>query len=445
MKLEMERGETNLNRRITALIFSAIFLFSLVFPTLAETDKKVMVVPLEKTVEKGLSSFVKRAFNEANSENVDLIIVEIDTPGGRIDAAKEIKDVILGSDIPTVALIKSQALSAGSYIALACDTIAMQPGSTLGDAEPRIGNERADEKTLSAWKEELAAVAEANNRDPKIAEAFADRDIEIEGVVEKGKLLTLTAKDAIELGMADYEVNNRKELLEKIGLENAQIISADTTVAEKISRMVTNPYVAPLLLTIGIAGIIIEVITVGFGLFGVIGILSLILFFGGHLIAGFSGWEAILLFALGLIFMVIEAFSPGFGIFGIGGLLAFITSIFLVTPSFEAALISLTVAIIGTILLVLLSLKFLTTRNLWKKIILGNKLVTEEGFVASRQDLKDYVNREGTAVTILRPAGTMELEDGTRLDVVTNGEFIERNSRVKVIKVEGNRIIVKEI
>jgi membrane-bound serine protease (ClpP class) len=432
-------------KRMTALVLSLIILFSLVFPAIADTTKKIMVVPLEKTVEKGLSSFVQRAFNEAEAENVDLIIVEIDTPGGRIDAAKEIKDVIMGSNIPTVALVKSQALSAGSYIALACDTIAMQPGSTLGDAEPRIGNERADEKTLSAWKKELAAVAEAHNRDPKIAEAFADRDIVIEGVIEKGKLLTLTPNDAIELGMADYQVANRNELLTKLGLENAQIISADPTGAERISRIVTNPYVAPILLTIGIAGIIIEVLTVGFGLFGVVGILSLILFFGGHLIAGFSGWEAILLFVLGLILMIIEAFSPGFGIFGIGGLLAFITSIFLVTPSFEAALISLTVAIIGTIVLVLISMKFFTTRNVWKKLVLGNKLVTEEGFVASREEFKDYSNREGTAITILRPAGTMELDDGTRLDVVTSGEFVEKDSRIKVIKVEGNRIIVKKI
>lgn len=434
-----------MKKRMTALVLSLIILFSLVFPAIADTTKKIMVVPLEKTVEKGLSSFVQRAFNEAEAENVDLIIVEIDTPGGRIDAAKEIKDVIMGSNIPTVALVKSQALSAGSYIALACDTIAMQPGSTLGDAEPRIGNERADEKTLSAWKKELAAVAEAHNRDPRIAEAFADRDIVIEGVIEKGKLLTLTPNDAIELGMADYQVANRNELLTKLGLENAQIISADPTGAERISRIVTNPYVAPILLTIGIAGIIIEVLTVGFGLFGVVGILSLILFFGGHLIAGFSGWEAILLFVLGLILMIIEAFSPGFGIFGIGGLLAFITSIFLVTPSFEAALISLTVAIIGTIVLVLISMKFFTTRNVWKKLVLGNKLVTEEGFVASREEFKDYSNREGTAITILRPAGTMELEDGTRLDVVTSGEFVEKDSRIKVIKVEGNRIIVKKI
>lgn len=432
-------------KRIIALALSIFLLFLVISPVIADVPHKVMVVPIEKTVEKGLSSFVLRAFTEAEKENVDYIILEIDTPGGRIDAAKEIKDIIMSSDIPTVALVKSQALSAGSYIALCCDKIAMQPGSTLGDAEPRVGSERADEKILSAWKEELGAVAEAHDRNPEIAKAFADRDMEIEGVIAKGKLLTLTPKDAIKLGMADYQVNNREELLNLLGMEKAQILSADPTVAEKISRFVTNPFVAPVLLTIGIAGLIIEVLTVGFGLFGVVGFLSLILFFGGHLIAGFSGWEAILLFVLGLIFMVIEAFIPGFGIFGIGGLLAFITSIILVSPSFEAALISLTIAIIGTIILVILSMKVLTTRNFWKKIVLGNKLVTEEGYVASRPDLSEFINQEGIALTILRPAGTIELKGGHRLDVVTVGEYIERDSKVKIIKVEGNRVIVKKI
>ncbi|MFZ7103446.1 MAG: NfeD family protein [Peptococcaceae bacterium] len=434
-----------MTKKLGALVIILVFMVLLVSPVIAAPARLVMIVPIEKTVEQGLASFVERAFQEAEKENADLIIVELDTPGGLIDAAKEIKDAIMNSKIPTAALIKSQALSAGSYIALACDHIAMQPGTTIGDAEPRVGGERADEKILSAWREELATVAEAHGRDPEIARAFADRDMEIAGIVNKDKLLTLTPKDAVRLGMADYQVADREELLGILGLEDARLISADPTVAEKVSRFVTNPYVAPVLLTIGIAGIVIEIMTVGFGIFGLIGLSSLALFFGGHLIAGFSGWEAVLLFLLGLILMVIEAFVPGFGIFGIGGLLAFITSIFLVSPGFEAALISLTIAIIGTVVLVLVSMRFLTTRNFWKRIILGNKLVTEDGYIASRQDLSQYIGEEGKALTVLRPAGTVELERGLRLDVVSGGEYIEKESRVRIIKVEGNRVIVRKI
>jgi len=428
---------------ITFLIFSILAL--IVLPCFAASPKVVMVVPLEKTVEPGLSSFVERAFEEAKKEKADLILLEIDTPGGRIDAAIDIKNLIINSKIPTAALVKGQAISAGSLITLACDHVAMQPGSTLGDAEPLIGGKRAGEKVLSEWKKELASAAEAHGRDPKIAEAFADRDMEIPDIIEKGKLLTLTPKSALELGMADYQVTSREELLETLGFAKAQVISSNPTTGEKIARFLTSPIVSPLLLTIGIAGLVIEVITVGFGVFGIIGLISLILFFGGHLIAGFSGWGAVLLFLLGLILMVIEALVPGFGIFGIGGIISLIVSIIFVSPSFEAALISLTVAIIGTFVLVLLSLKFLSTRNFWKKIVLGNRLVSEEGYIAPRQDLVDFLNKEGLALTTLRPSGTVELDDGTRLDVISAGDYIEKNSRVRVIKVEGNRMIVRKI
>ncbi len=431
-------------KKTTTFLILLVFLLLFVLPGSAADFHKVMVIPLENNIETGLASFIERAFEEAEQEDVDLVILEIHTPGGRVDAAINIKNTILNSSLPTAALIKGQALSAGSLIALACDHIAMQPGSTIGDAEPMIGTERAGEKILSAWKEELAAAAEANGRDGEIAKAFADRDMEIEGVTEKGRLLTLTPKRAMELGIADYEVANLEELLELFSLGGAQIISANPTVAERIARFVTDPVVAPVLLTLGIAGLVIEIITVGFGLFGILGIICLLLFFGGHLIAGFSGWEAILLFLLGLILMIIEAFSPGFGIFGIGGLLAFIVSIILVSPSFEAALISLTIAIIGTIALVLLSLKFLTARNFWKRIVLGDKLVTEEGYVASKQDLIEHLHKEGVSLTDLRPAGTVELDDGTRLDVVSTGDYISKGSKVKIIKVEGNRIVVRK-
>lgn len=427
------------------VVLVMFFLLSMILPSFAAPAKLVMAVPIEKTVEKGLAAFITRAFQEAEKQNVDLVLLEIDTPGGRIDAAREIKEVIMNSNIPTAALIKGQAISAGSYIALASDHIAMQPGSTFGDAEALVGGKRAGEKIMSAWKKDLASVAEAHGRNPEIAMAFADRDMEIEGVIERGKLLTLTPQDALKLGMADYQVADRDELLKTLGLEKAQIISANPTAAEKISRIVTNPFIAPLLLTIGLAGLVIEVITIGFGLFGIIGLASLGLFFGGHLLAGFSGWEAILLFLSGLILLVIEAFVPGFGIFGIGGIAAFIFSIILVSPSLEAALISLTIAIIGTIALTLLSLKFLTTRNFWDKIILGNKQVSAEGYIASKPELAQYIDREGVVLAALRPAGTIELDDGIRLDVVSAGDYILKDSRVKIIKVEGNRIVVRKI
>lgn len=435
---------TRKNKFLFLIICTLLFLNIMILPGLAQT-KNVLVIPVEDTIEKGLEAFISRAIDKGEKEQVDYVIIQLDTPGGRLDAAVDIANKINHTSLTSIALIKGRAISAGSLLALSCDIIAMQPGSTLGDAEPYIGQERAGEKILSDWRGKLEATAEAKGRNPEIAAAFADRDIEIPDVIEKGKLLTLTPEKALSLGMADYIVKDKGELMQVLGVEDANFISTAPSMAEKIARLVTNPFVAPLLLTIGLAGLIIEVITAGFGFFGIIGLTSLALFFGGHLIAGFSGWGSVLLFLIGLILLFIEIFIPGFGIFGIGGIAALITSIFLISTSFEAALISLTIAIIGTIILVLISLKFLSTRGFWKRLILGNKMKTEEGYIASSEGLRDFVNKEGIALTDLRPAGTMQLDDGQRLDVVTSGEFIARESKIKVVKVEGNRIVVQKI
>ncbi len=434
-------------RRLLSLLMLLLFLFASILPVAAISDKTVMIVPVEKTVEKGLAAFIERAFTEAKEENVDIIILEINTPGGSVDAVLDIKTTIMNSPITSVALVKGQAISAGALIALSADHIAMQPGATLGDAEMRIGNERlTDEKLLSNWKKELASAAEAQGRDPEIAMAFADRDMVIEGVIEEGKLLTLTTKEALELGMADYQVQNREELLDLFGLENPRIINADPTTTERIARFLTNPLISPILLTLGIAGLAIEFLTAGgFGIFGLIGLGSLALFFAGFIVLGMSNWTVVLLFILGILLLIGEAFAPGFGILGISGLISIIASIVLVSPSFEAALISLTVALIGTIILVPISFKFLAVRGVWQKLILGSKLGTEEGYVAAKKELADYINKEGVAINTLRPAGTVELEDGTRLDVVSSGDYIPKDSKVRIVKVEGNRIVVQKI
>ncbi len=423
-------------------LITCILLTLLPGSLLAGSAKAVYVIPIRDTIDLGLAKFVARSYAEAEKLKADMVLLEIDTPGGRVDAALQIRDTIRQSTIPTTALVKGGAISAGALITLASKTIAMQPGATIGDAEPRYGSQRADEKFVSYWAKEMAATAEVNGRDPQIAVAMADRDASIPGMVEKGKLLTLTYQEAAKVGYSDYTVKDRNELLAILGLGEARIIEAQASASEKLTRLVTNPYVAPLLLTIGIAGIIIEFLTVGWGIAGVIGLVSLALYFGGHLLAGFTGWEAVLLFLLGLILLVVEALVPGFGIFGIGGILSIIASIVLAAPSWEVGVISLVLSLVGTIVLVLLSFKVLTKRKFWNRLVLPLKYNKEEGYISQNQDLTKYVGRRGMAYTILRPAGTVELDDGTRLDVVTEGDFIPRGSKVVVDRVEGIRIIV---
>lgn len=411
----------------------------------AAASQAVYVIPVVGTIDAGQASFIERSYRDAEKVQANMVILEIDTPGGLVEAALNIRDNIRNSPVPTTALVKGGAISAGALITLACQKIAMTPGATIGAAEPRIGTERADEKFVSYFAKELAATAAANGRRTDIAEAMVDRDKKIEGLVDAGKLLTLTYQEAQKYGYADYIVDNREELLTELGLAQAEVKETQLSLSEQFMRVVTNPYVAPFLLMLGIAGIVIEVFTVGWGIAGSIGIVSLALYFGGNIMAGFSGWEAILLFLIGLILLSVEAFIPGFGVPGIGGIICMFISIIMAAPSWEAGIISLILAIVGTLILLLLSFKILRKRKFWNRLILDIKYKKEDGYIPQAKDLSRYVGAVGTAYTTLRPAGTALFEDGTRLDVVTAGEFIAKGEQIEVAAVEGIRVIVTAV
>lgn len=409
----------------------------------ASTSDVVYVVPVERVIDRGLASFVKRSYAEAEANGVKAVILEIDTPGGYINDALAIRDTINHSSVSTIAFVRGGAISAGALIALVADTLVMAPGTTIGAAEPRLGNKKADEKTVSYWAAQLAAAAEEHNRNPKVAAAMADADIEIPNLVEKGKLLTLTDKKAKELGMIDAILASREEVLSEYGLNGAQVVELNPSLAEQLARWITSPLVSSLLLTLGLAGLVIEIFTIGFGIAGTIGLLSLGLYFAGHMLAGLTGWEAILLFLLGLILLAVEALViPGFGVAGIGGIAALVVSIVLASPSLEHAVMSLVMALVGTIVLLFLSIKLLPTRNVWHRLILGIKQKRDEGYMAPRDTLKQLEGSAGVSITPLRPAGAAEV-NGERIDVVSDGGFIPPNTKVKVVKVEGTRVVVR--
>lgn len=412
----------------------------------------VYVVPIEGTIEKGLTEMLKNAFREAEEAGASLIVLEIDTPGGFVDAAQNIEKLIQDEDIPVIALVKGGALSAGALIAFSADQLYMVPGSTIGAAEPRIGTEKADEKTVSAWAARMAAqaarAAEENGRDPEraaeLARAMVDADVEIPGLVEKGKLLTLTDKQAFEWGLCDGLVSSLNDLLSQKGFEEPLVIRYEATLAERLARWATSPYVMPVLLMLGIGGLVVEVFTAGFGIPGTIGVIALILYFGGSYITGMSGWEAILLFLMGIILLAVEVLLlPGFGVAGIAGIGALVISVVMAAPSLEQAVMSLVLSLLGTIAFLLLSIKFLPTRRVWQKLVLGVKQKNESGYVAPEVSLTRLVGAEGVALTVLRPAGTAEI-NGEKVDVVAEGSYIPSQTPIKVVKVEGTRVVVRE-
>lgn len=425
------------------IVISLMMALFLTASSFASSAQMVYVIPVTGTIDPGQAKFIERNYREAEKLQAAMVFLEIDTPGGLVDAALEIRDTIRHSSVPTTAFVKGGAISAGALIALTCKTIAMEPGATIGAAEPRIGDEKADEKYISYFAKEMAATAEMNGRNPDIAAAMVDSDVEISNLIEKGKLLTLTYQEAKEHGYTDYIVQDRQELLNAIQLGDAQVVEAAMSLSENITRIVTNPFVAPILLMFGIAGIVIELFTLGWGIAGSLGIISLGLYFGGHLLGGFTGWEVILLFIIGIILLGVEALVPGFGLPGTAGIICITISIILTAPSWEAGIISLVFALVGTIILLLLSFKVLNKRKFWNRLVLGLEFNKKDGYIPQSQDFSKYIGQKGVAHTTLRPAGAVLLDEGTRLDVVTAGEFIPQGTRVEIIFVEGMRIVVQ--
>ena len=281
----------------------------------------VFRVPVTGVVEMGLAPFIERAIREAESAGVSVVVLDIDTPGGRVDSAERIADAISDSRVPVYAFVNRRAFSAGALIALATRGIYMRPGSVLGAVTPVDGSgTKASEKIVSAMRSEMRALAEAQGLDPAIAEAMVDESLAIPDVVDAGRLLTLTMEEAVRVGYAS-ETENFNSLLNALDVGGAEVTDFGVNWAERLVRFFSNPVVAPFLLSLGFLGLIIEIKTATFGLAGLAGALSLSLFFGSHLILGLAGWEDLLLVGAGVLFVAAEVLLiPGFGLFGVLGI-----------------------------------------------------------------------------------------------------------------------------
>ncbi|TMW74127.1 NfeD family protein [Alteribacter natronophilus] len=429
----------------TLFILTSVFM--LLLPPQAESGgegKIVYYVPVEQAVERGLLAFMERSFEQAAEEGADHIVLEVDTPGGFVDAAGRIASLMNNTDIPITAFVVNEALSAGAYISLMADEIVMMPGTDMGSAAVVDGTgNAADTKAQSVWLARMQDAADKNDRDPRYALAMADETIDLpEYRAGEGQLLTFNASEAYEEGYAEAIASNREELLEYLGLENAIEQEMEISLAEQIARFVTHPIVIPILMSIGSLGLILELYSPGFGIPGFMGISALLLYFFGHMVAGFAGWEAFILFGAGMVLLVIELLVPGFGIFGALGIGAIIGSLFLGSADTMTVLTSVMIAAAVSITAVILLFKYVGFKGPMKRFVLMEATNTEEGYV-SNETKKELVGSTGEALTVLRPSGTALIND-ERLDVVSEGGYIEQGRKVKVISTSGSRIVVRE-
>ncbi len=443
-----------MTRRIPiAMAVAGAITATLAAPAAGQSTGAVVRIPVTGVVELGLAPYMERSLEEAAAAGAVMVILDMDTPGGRVDAAERIADALSDSPIPVYTLVNRRAFSAGALIALATDGVFMRPGSVIGAVTPVDGSgQKASEKIVSAMRSEMRALAESAGLDPEVAAAMVDEDIEIEGVIQAGKLLTLTTDEAVELGYAT-EVEDMAALLELLDHGGAQVITSEANWAEGVVRFFSNPVVAPFLLTLGFLGLITEIKTPSFGMAGAAGIISLSLFFGSHMIVGLAGLEDLLIFALGVVLVGVEVFViPGFGLFGILGGIGIMGGLYLSLlgglPSsmdFQRAglVLSTTVVLIAVSAWVMIRTLPGSSRLAKSGILLLSRMSRETGY-ESAETRTDLVDVMGRAITDLRPSGTALFGD-ERIDVVSESEWITEGTPVRVISAEGYRHVVRSV
>jgi membrane-bound serine protease (ClpP class) len=419
-------------------------------------DGPVFVVPVEGMIDAALANYIDRALDDAEDAGASLVLFDIDTFGGLVDAADQIRSAILHASVPTVAFIDPNAASAGALISYANDVIVMTPGASIGAATVVSGTgEKASEKMQSYMRGLMRATAEANDRDPRIAEAMVDESLEVEGVIEEGQLLTLSASEAERLGVADAVAESKEETLAALGVADQEIVEHRATRAEQILRFLGAPVVASILMMMMLGGLYFELQTPGIGFAGAMSVVGAALFFAPHYMLGLvQSWE-IVLFVLGVLLLMAEVFViPGFGVAGITGLVltlfslgaALIGNVGLSFPT-DGAITQAILTLAGTLVLLIVfgySLaRYLPRSGRVNQLVLAPDLGSAMGYTSADTD-EALLGRVGMAVTTLRPAGTAEI-DGRRVDVVSQSTFVSAGEPVEVVSVRGSRVEVRPV
>ena len=411
----------------------------------------VIVIPVHDNIDSGLSFFIQRMIRRAEREEAKAIILEINSNGGLVTAAQEMKDALLRAKVMTVAYVKGRALSAAALVAISCQKIFMESGSEMGAATPYklMGDsvQAAEAKFVSAFRAEFESAAEARKRPKALAGAMVDKDHDtIPGIVKRGEILTLTSEVALNSGFCDFIVGSTDQALRRLNIEAAPLEKVEPSSGEVLARWLTDPNISVVLFTLGFWLIILEFLVFGWGILGWVGLLCIGLFFGGHLFAYLAGLEAVILFFLGAFLLILEAFViPGFGITGVAGIFAVMMSIVIVFGGIYTAVYAVSKIFAISIVMIVLIYNLAPRLKLFDRFVLKQQLSTAEGFVAVDVNAYDaLLNLEGITLSPCRPSGYVRIGK-EKYEVVSEGEFIERNQRIIVTAVEGTKIVVRTL
>ena len=438
-----------------------LYIFSVLY------SDTVYRIPIEGTIDLGLPPFINRMLQEAKSMDAEVIVFDINTFGGRVDAATQIKDAILGVDIKTVAFVNRRAISAGALITLSCEQVYMAGGGLIGAATAvDMSGKKGSEKVISFMREEMASTAEKRGRSKDIARGMVDEELafthlvingdsvlvdDIEGQKE-GKLISLTTDQAIKYGIADGSAETIDALLDSLGYSTAELIETSENWSEKIVRFLTDPVVASLLTTFGFLGILFELQSPGWGIPGFVGLACLILSLSVSYIAELATMSDMLFVFAGLGLILLEMLViPGFGIVGLGGIGFMLYGLYLLLlpdipvgeEIMEQAMDGFIIGLIGAVIGLVLLIRLMMKTKFWDQLTSPDIQKKEDGY-SNTQGWETLDGLTGVADTDLHPSGWVKIGE-QRVFVVSEGGFIDQGKEITVLSVDGNRVLVREL
>lgn len=418
----------------------------------------VYIFEIKGDIDPRMNRRVKLALEEAGQKEADMVIIHMDTYGGAVNDADDIRTMILESKVPTHVFIDKDAASAGALIAIASDSIYMAPGASIGAATVVVGGtgEAAPDKYQSYMRSIMRSTAEAKGRDPKIAEAMVDETLVIEGVTEAGSVITFSVSEAIRHGFCEAQVRSIEEIIQLQGFSDYEIIRHEMSTVEQVIAFFLNPVVSGFLILIIFAGIYFELQTPGVGFPILASIVAIILYFTPYYLNGLAAnWEMIA-FAVGVILILIEVFViPGFGIFGILGITLVLLGLtlgmvpneffdFTFVPSGDLfmALVTVVLAAIVAVSLIFALAPKINQWQMFSRFSLADTQQRDAGYTSSVYK-NHLLGREGIAHTRLMPSGKILIDDEI-YDAYSRGEFIDKGEKVRVISTEGTSLRVKK-
>lgn len=421
---------------------------------------KVYTFKMQEMIAPPVWRTTKLAIENAEDLNADLILIHMNTYGGMLDAADSIRTKILNTKIPTYVFIDKNAASAGALISIACDSIYMAPGASIGAATVvNQQGEQMPDKYQSYMRSMMRATAEAKNRDPDIAQAMVDPKIYVEGISDTGQVLTFTLSEAIEFGFCEGEANSLEDVLELSGVEDYVFVKHEISATDKIIGWLINPMVSGILIMVIIGGIYFELQTPGIGFPLAAAALAALLYFAPLYLEGLANHWEILLFIVGLILIAVEIFAiPGFGVAGVLGITLMVSGLTLsmvenmgegvfdydltnVVKAFFIVVIAFFLSLVGSIILTkqLLGTNYFAGLGL----ALAKTQEADEGYTSAKSNYRSMNGHQGTTRTILRPSGKVTI-DGDQFDATALTGYIDKGVPIVVVGYQTGQLIVKK-